>query len=200
MSGVFFFCFSNRPSRRCRCIRGGVGWWGLFADYGDVDANLGSLFAGVGHALAFWRELMARKQSQWRRGLEQTPCENCGHVGESQVRGVVSVVPRDEEADPSRQPLLAQFGKVGKLLPRWAQNTKDRRDGGVEAKGGENEAAGDGTTEPLLITPDESTIEAAGPSGQYGSMAQSGESSTSVPETIVTKKDKGKKRVVDVED
>jgi hypothetical protein len=143
---------------------------------------------------------MARKQSQWRRGLEQTPCENCGHVEESQVRGVVSAVPRDEEADPSRQPLLAQFGKVGKLLPRWAQNTKDRRDGGVEAKGGENEAAGDGTTEPLLITPDESTIEAAGPSGQYGSMKQSGESPTSVPETIVTKKDKGKKRVVDVED
>lgn len=174
-------------------------WWGLSADSTDIDANLGSLFAGIFHAVTFWKELMARKRLQWQRDLNQTTCENCGHLAELRDGGVVPVAPTDEEADPSRQPLLTGFRKVGNLLPKWAQNTKVQRDGGVDAKDIEHEAAGDGAAEPLLITPDESTVEAAGPSG-YGSMSQSVESSTSVPETIVRKMDKGKKRVVDAED
>ena len=89
--------------------------------------------------------------------------------------------------------MLSKLGDVGKgVLPKWSENKTRHADLEIE-KESEHDAAA-----PLLITPDESTVDTAGPSlGEYGTMAQSVESLRSVPETVVRKKDKGKKRVVD---
>ena len=163
---------------------------------GVVDANLANFLVSVLHGTAFWKELLARKQIQWKRAQNATPCGNCGHVPRAQHDGPANISSVDEEARPWRQPLYNGFSKV---LPKWAKGTKDRCDTGADLKI-ENEAMDDAATEPLLVTPDESMVEAAGPSsGQYGAMAQSAESPQSLTETIVTKKDKGKKRAVNVE-
>ncbi|KAF1979699.1 hypothetical protein BU23DRAFT_594887 [Bimuria novae-zelandiae CBS 107.79] len=185
-------------------------WGALFAIAGAIGsgydrsetleayANLTNLFASILHAIAFWKELLARKHTQWQRDLNRPPCENCGH----QTEPLVHHAPIDEEAGPSHQPILSNFGRVrNMMLPKWAQTSKDDQDKDVDQQEIDNGAVGDSVAEPLLATPEESTADAGGPSSskEYGTMAQSVESVDSVPETIVKKKDKGKKRLVDVE-
>jgi hypothetical protein len=90
-------------------------------------------------------------------------------------------------------------------LPKWAVGLRSKMD--VGGKGAESEngdvvagPSGGGATdiEPLLATPDESSTEVGGPptSPGYGTLDRSVES---VPETVVRKKDKGKRRLVDVQ-
>lgn len=168
----------------------------------SLDSNLANLFASILHAIAFWKELLARKRTQWQRDLDNTPCESCGYVSTVPNEPSVHDALAGEDAGPPRRPLLSTLGKMGNVaIPKWVQRSNTRRDGDMQEHDIEDEAAVTGATEPLLATPDESTADAAGPSslGHYGAMAQSVESVNSVPETVVKKKDKGKKRLVDVE-
>ncbi|ORY01055.1 hypothetical protein BCR34DRAFT_101316 [Clohesyomyces aquaticus] len=176
-------------------------------------ANLANLALSVMHAVAFWKELMARKKEQWRQevNVEGIPCGDCG--------GVVRMVgERDGELDveaeaPIRTPLLSRLGGGKITLPKWARGPKAARytdideddDRDVENEAGMESAERDlREDERLLDTPDESTsgtaIGAGGPSSLgYGTMGQSVDSVSSVSETVVKKVDKGKKRVVAVE-
>ncbi|KAF2195151.1 hypothetical protein K469DRAFT_698714 [Zopfia rhizophila CBS 207.26] len=170
-------------------------------------ANLANFVASVLHAVAFWKELMARKRKQWRRDLEVT-CENCGHVNETVEGPSASTAtsipaPAGAIAGPSGQTKTSIFGKFGSgkvALPIWAhgQNVGKYTD---EERDVENDAGEGVNEEPLLVTPDESTTEVGGPSGSqvYGTLDQSVQSVDSVPETVVKKKGKGKKRLVEVE-
>jgi hypothetical protein len=188
----------------------------MFEAYG----NLPNLVASLLHAVAAWKEIMARKKQGWRREYERDVggrvCGNCGGVeseGERVGRegdGDAPINFMDEpegaafsgdrhdssgagdEAGPS---ILKRFGKGKVVLPRWARGPEaGERD--VEHKAADT---GDDVIAPLLVTPDDSSsTEVAGPSG-YGTLSQSVESLNRAAETMVKKKDKGKKRVVDVE-
>ncbi|KAL1595029.1 hypothetical protein SLS60_009714 [Paraconiothyrium brasiliense] len=166
-----------------------------------MDANLANFVTSVLHAIAFWKELIARKRTQWQRDLNKQPCVHCGHVASKQDEAPVNDITGEEQAGSSRRPMLSNVSKVGKVvLPKWARaaNIFDRRDD-TKDRDVEHEAANDDVGEPFLATPEESTEDTAGPSGTYGTMSQSVESLRSIPETIVRQKDKGKKRLVDVE-
>ncbi|KAK7184581.1 hypothetical protein DPSP01_009018 [Paraphaeosphaeria sporulosa] len=199
-------------------------FWGLFfvvASSGYYDryggsetleayANLTNFAASVLHGVAFWKELLARKKSQWQRDLDTRPCGHCGHVtsiqdeashSEAVITALNEQAGPSSEPGPSTHPTHTNFGRIRKLvLPKWARPASVRRHDSTDDRDVEKEAAGDGAGEPLLVTPDESTEFAGQPSGTYGSMSQSVESLSSVPETIVKKKDKGKKRMVDVDE
>jgi hypothetical protein len=155
------------------------------------------------HAFAFWKELLARKKSQWQRDLDKKPCESCGYIGsaygepsinEADISGI------DDHAGPSSQPIRANFGRVRDMvLPRWARAASTRHHNNANDGDIENEAVDGGAGKSLLVTPEESTKDAVQTLGTYGSITQSSGSLNSVPETIVRKKDKGKKKLVDME-
>ncbi|KAF2676568.1 hypothetical protein K458DRAFT_396872 [Lentithecium fluviatile CBS 122367] len=165
----------------------------------EAYANLCTGVACVAHVVAFWKELVARKKKEWEREVEERACEACGFV---RAQGAEQEGGMEEDENEGWGPtffdrLTDGAGKI--TLPKWAtgpraasrvHKTKD----GVDI---ESEAAA--VREPLLATPDESGTEVGGPSGSYGTLGQSVESVRSVPETIVRKKERGKKRVVDVE-
>lgn len=172
----------------------------------EAYANLANFVASILHAIAFWKELMARKHSSWQRRLEAHPCDNCGHVNlaphepytaPSATRDTVG--PNEGEPGPSCLSNLGGIGKNKIILPKWARGPN-----AVQYANDEERTIGvDGVDrrddEPLLVTPDESTVEVGGPSGSgqgYGTLDQSVER---IPETVVKKKEKGKKRVVEVE-
>ncbi|KAF2108376.1 hypothetical protein BDV96DRAFT_264574 [Lophiotrema nucula] len=160
----------------------------------EAYANLCNFAASVLHGVAFWKELMARKKEAWRRDLEARGCERCGcgaaeGGGEAEAgdaRGSAGL--GGVEAALLKPSFLGDFGKGKVVLPKWAQGPNARQESGRD---------NDESEEPLLATPDESAAEGE-PSGtsDYGTL---GESMSSVPETIVKKKEKGKKRLVDVE-
>lgn len=162
----------------------------------EAYANLANLALCMEHAVAFWKEMLARKKAAWRRDLEARPCQNCGHVDQVAERDAVGPLPDAEpevvEAGPSKPSLFERFGGGKVALPRWATGMGAGK-GGV----GDGEAD-DGAQEPLLVTPDESSTEVPTES-QYGALEQSVQSVGSVPETVVKKKDKGKKRVIEVD-
>lgn len=152
--------------------------------YGD----LASLATSILHAVAFWKELMARKHASWRRSLESEPCVRCGHVN----------VPELVDNRGPAQSFFRLFNGGKVALPRWARGPNARAYKEDEERNVENQGRAENVEEPLLATPDESTTELGGPSapGGYGTLDQSVES---IPETIVKKKDKGKKRLVEVD-
>jgi hypothetical protein len=152
------------------------------------------------HAFAFWKEMLARKKSQWQRDLDKRPCESCGYVASTHDGPSTNEADTDNHAGPSSQPIRANFGRVRNLvLPKWARAASIRRHQSAYDRDIENEEGDGGASEPLLVTPEESARDTGQPSETYGSTAQSLESLSSVPETIVRKKDKGKKIAVDVE-
>jgi hypothetical protein len=155
-------------------------------------SNLTNLAASILHGVAFWKELMARKKRSWQRSLDATPCSNCGHLNnpasDPNAPATTANVPcehTDIERGQSSTSLLESFEQVKATLPKWAK----------ASMGGERDIENDAEA-PLLITPDESTTEVGGPSSGYGTLDQS---VGSIPETIVKKKGKGKKRMVEVD-
>lgn len=171
----------------------------------EAYANLANLSASILHGIAFWKEVIARKQQAWQKQYEITrgPCENCGHT-----RPVIDVpegspMSNHGEADQSgsatatAQKLGKGKGKQTVILPKWARGPDAGRyadDHNVVEHAGAKTVV----EEPLLVTPEDSTADIAGPS-DYGTMGQSVDSISSVPETVVKKKDKGKKRLVEVD-
>lgn len=170
----------------------------------EAYANLANFAASIEHAIAFWKELLARKRAAWQRDAEARPCEGCGHVNHAATeasQSAAATAPAHGEVGLAGPSFLGHFGKGNITLPKWARgpNAGPYKD---EERDIENEAAEATADEPLLVTPDESTAEAGGPSGSsqgYGTLDQSVESVGSVPETVVRKKDKGKKRQIEVE-
>ncbi|KAJ4303631.1 hypothetical protein N0V90_002532 [Kalmusia sp. IMI 367209] len=180
-----------------------VGFADIASSRGDTleaYAILAIVFASVLHAIAFWKELMARKKAAWQRELDLKPCENCGHVTvPTHIERSTVDISNNEESGPSRPSFLPDFGKRKIVLPKWAQRPKAGQYSDENDKDVNTENVGENTSEPLLVTPEESTTDAGGPSSKgYGTMAQSVESLSSIPETVVRKKDKGKKRLVEV--
>ncbi|KAF2650992.1 hypothetical protein K491DRAFT_720259 [Lophiostoma macrostomum CBS 122681] len=178
------------------------------AEMFEAYANLSNIVAGLLHAVAAWKEIMARKKQNWRREYERDmTSRTCGNYGVSVGDLDADVDARDEpeapdllgdeqettaEAGPS---FLERFGKGKVVLPRCARGP-DYVDGDIEKQAAD---AKDDAIAPLLVTPDDSSsTEVAGPSG-YGTLSQSVESLNRAAETMVKKKDKGKKRIVDVE-
>lgn len=166
----------------------------------EAYANLANFVASIEHAIAFWKELLARKKSAWKRDIEARPCPNCGHVDHAATSNCTEHSPPPPDAESFESSLLGKFGKGKITLPKWASGPdairyKKRSDPDLE-----NDGADATAHDPLLVTPDGSTTEIGGPSGSgYGTLDESVESIPSVPETIVKKKDKGKKRQVEVE-
>ena len=167
---------------------------------------MANLAASIEHAIAFWKELMARKKAAWRRDVEASPCQNCGHVNptstEETTQQLVNATEQNE-GESSGPSIFERFGKGIVTLPKWARGPDTDQYNRTGDRDIEGEAAGATAAEPLLRTPDESSTEVGGPSGSqgYGTLAQSVDSVSSVPEQIeqiVKKKDKGKKRVVEV--
>ncbi|KAF2269115.1 hypothetical protein CC78DRAFT_564868 [Lojkania enalia] len=148
-------------------------------------ADLANLVVSVLHAVVWWKEVMARKKQAWRKEVEVgegTPCERCGYICEG--------MEQDGEEDKSSgghegASVLESLTKGKVILPKWARDP-DVRD--MESE------TGKGNVESLLVTPEESCTEIGGPSG-YGTLEKS---VCSVPETVVKKKEKGKKRLVEV--
>lgn len=142
----------------------------------EAYANLANLAASILHGIAFWKELIARKKIAWQKTLIATPCQNCGHAKQTSL-------PQPEEAEPS-SPLSSKI-----TIPKWAR-------GAATVPQDDDVEAGPSAQEPLLATPEGSLTEVG---AGYGTLAQSVESISSVPETVVKQKDKGKKRVVEAE-
>jgi hypothetical protein len=178
--------------------------------------------------VSFWKEVIVRKRTAWEReresaldvDVEGRACVGCGFV---------AGVPQEREAEAERtaggedevgtgegtgegevHEAGDSPGKSRIRFPKWATGLRSKPDTESKDVDGENEAAVAGpnsnidatATEPLLATPDESSTEVGGPSTSppsYGTLDQSVESVPSVPETVVRKKDKGKKKLVDVE-
>lgn len=164
---------------------------------------MANFLASIFHAAAFWKEIIARKRAAWEYDLETRPCRNCGQTDEIFVGDSAAPIddtpPIDVEAGPSGTSLFGRFGRSKITLPKWAKASKVNASRDTQETGFSHESAGATSGEALLVTPEESATEGIGPAGAYGTMSQSVESLNSVPETIVKKKDKGKKRYVDVE-
>ena len=176
-------------------------YYGRGAETIEAYANLANLVAGILHAVAFWKELIARKQNAWRAevDLEARICTNCAGACEDVGRGEDARLEGGaegvRESGPARPSFLARLGKGRAVLPGWAQGGQERGEG--EARGS---VAGVSVQEPLLDTPDESHVGGLDFQG-YGTLEQSVESvasAPSAPETVVKKVEKGKKRLVDI--
>jgi len=198
-------------------IAGPRSYYGSGAETFEAYANLANFVASFAHARAFWKELIARKRAAWEReragdDVEARVCVGCGTVagvrleGEAEARGGPGHEEEEEvgmgEGGVHEAVNPPEKGKT--RLPKWATELRSKLGTNSKDADGENDAAIDGptATEPLLATPDESSAEIGGPStspSNYGTLDQSVESVRSVPETVVRKKDKGKKRLVDVE-
>lgn len=165
--------------------------YGVFEAY----ANLTNMAASILHGVAFWKVLMVRKKRVWLRNLEPKPCGNCGHLNNVAQEPSTTASATDAstrhthtENDPPSSNILESFEKVKAALPKWPKTSV----------GGERDVENDAAeaAAPLLVTPDESTTEVGGPSSGYGTLDQS---VGSIPETLVKKKSKGKKRMVEVD-
>jgi hypothetical protein len=170
----------------------------------EAYANLANLVASILYAIAFWKELMARKQQAWRNDVEAEPCAACGHTNKihdaEHVQCTTSNVAREAAGDLPKPSNLPRSSKI--TLPEWARSPHAKRYSDNDQVDAPHSTAEEANEQSLLVTPDESTTEVAGPSNSnhgYGTLAQSVESISSVPETIVKKKDKGKKRLVEVD-
>jgi hypothetical protein len=140
-------------------------------------ACLPAFFASILHAVAFWKELMARKKAEWLRELPPKPCTQCGFVS-------INDAPQEHVHDAASQE------QTRDTLPRWAQafNNKSRN----SQSDVENGLAGssDGGEQNLLITPsisDECTIKG------YGTLSQSVQSLNGECEEVIKKKKKNKR-------
>ncbi|PVH99920.1 hypothetical protein DM02DRAFT_412868 [Periconia macrospinosa] len=192
-------------------VSGGRPWnyYSGGAETFEAYANLANLVASVCHGVAFWKEVVARKRAAWERERGDVEagwvCAGCGggRPGEGVADGDVEDVHdgNGEEEDGK----VHGFGAM--RFPRWATGLGGKGIGDAKSEavvgggneGGSGEAA---AAEPLLGTPDESGTEIEAPSASsvgYGTLERSVESVGSVPETVVRKKNKGKKRLVDVE-
>ncbi|KAF2739582.1 hypothetical protein EJ04DRAFT_335520 [Polyplosphaeria fusca] len=166
--------------------------------------NLANLVASILHAIAFWKELIARKQEGWLRRLSLSlaarPCDECGHVNTITEEDLDNTVKRhgkqtNARVDPSlSKTILAKWARsldAQKLADDVERSLANATRAVSEAEDDANEAA-----TPLLVTPEESGTEVGESSKGYGTLS---ESVSSVPETVVRKKDKGKKRLVEVD-
>lgn len=161
----------------------------------EAYANLVNFVVSILHAIAFWKELIARKKIAWQKDLDVTPCENCGHSQSStnptppQATGGVPEPSQCCEHAKSVADAQSQRSRI--TIPKWV------KDGSVVFNSDERDVeVGPSVQQPLLVTPEESLTEVG---TGYGTLAQSVDSITSIPETVVKKKDKGKKRVIEAE-
>ncbi|KAF2866428.1 hypothetical protein BDV95DRAFT_584701, partial [Massariosphaeria phaeospora] len=161
----------------------------------EAYANLVNFIVSIEHAVAFYKELMARKKTEWKADLERQPCANCGHTEEQPAVEDGQRLPSDSASNRGTSDMgHLHGGKDKTTMPKWSKDTSKGTNAARKAPLVPHE------NEPLLDTPDGSTTETSGPSGTYGTltMEDSVASVGSVLETIVKKKEKGKKRVVDV--
>ncbi|KAF2005807.1 hypothetical protein P154DRAFT_570539 [Amniculicola lignicola CBS 123094] len=158
-------------------------------------ANLANLLLSVLHGIVCWKEIIAKKQQSWLRKHNQEPCDSCGHV---------KAIAGDGGQTNGTHNGPSLFGHIGHgkiTMPRWARgpnatvesDDEETNVGHTRRRGQLHEQAS------LLVTPDESATEIGGPS-TYGTLDKSTDSIGSIPETVVKKKDKGKKRMVEVDE
>ncbi|KAF2796590.1 hypothetical protein K505DRAFT_323169, partial [Melanomma pulvis-pyrius CBS 109.77] len=172
----------------------------------EAYANLTNVIASILHGVAFWKELMARKHAAWKKDLEVRECDNCGHFVKAKDENVANTLPNDVldcnrvEAGPSQPSILERFGKGEVTMPKWAKWSNVGKFTDDVNRDRESGVMGPSAEVALLATPEDSGTEVGGPSRSrsYGTLGQSVESVESVPETVVKKKEKGKKRLVDV--
>jgi hypothetical protein len=135
-------------------------------------AALPAFFGSILHAVAFWKEFMAKKKAEWLRKLPPSQCARCGFIH-------VNPSPHEDTSYPGTQ------AATNETLPRWAQEFNSRSRG--RRNDLETGLAGsfDGSEENLLITPetsDESTIKG------YGTLSESVPSLIGEREEVIKKK------------
>lgn len=162
------------------------------------------------HGVAFWKEVVARKRAAWERERGDVEagwvCAGCGGArpGEGVAGGDVEDA---HDGNGEEEDGMVNGFDAMRFPPRWAtglggKESGDAKSGAVVGGGNEGGSGEAAAAEPLLGTPDESGTEIGAPSASsvgYGAIERSVESVATVPETVVRKKDKGKKRLVDVE-